>query len=335
MGTTVGSAAVEQGKPGVQRGSSGTADNTAALPPKIGEYSKGHGSYFGPTEITDIPEVTVVGHGNTSPARVEPGNGCDASLPIDREFLARVIDAVSLVDAITNATAWEPGKGLFYCWNEKLKALNVAYPVYLQLLAGGDSVISVVLRTDYFISARKRHPSRRKLANIALLLVAKPRSDRDSKLCSAYTSPLIFAAANAVEPDDFVPTLQDMTLEECKEYVQAFKIRSSASVIEANADAKPCRPTLPAANHTDGDAAMTEADDVGMTLPMGRQFTATAIVPKGQLPLSNGDSCTFSFSSTSSGEVVMTVVSVTPSPLPQKPERITGTLSLSRPAQKS
>jgi len=166
------------------------------------------------SSTTDDPPKTISTSSNFGSSEVGPSSRpppvsfIDLIATQDAEAHPRELALGELEEAYRAATAWNNGAGLFLTWQDKLAGpLFTSYRLLLAIIDGGTSAFHRVLLDPYF-RTRKRKPSERKIALIAVEVVAKPREDSEMKACSSYAQLLERAIRLEVRLEDFVERME-------------------------------------------------------------------------------------------------------------------------------
>ncbi len=206
-------------------------------------------AYFGSTEIVASSDVPHRPPAETTPqekAKTPPNP--DAVV----EFAARAIRDRDTAADLAACFNFNDGASLFYAFGDKIcAALNVAYPAFLHLKAGGEAAIAEVLNHPAF-QGRKRRPKKGTEATLAVQLVARPQNPVDQKAASEYANLLIWAAAHEIASGDFVARVSEITLREAKAFVH--KLRTE--VRTANVALAPA--SISAEDSADASSAISE-----------------------------------------------------------------------------
>src|SRR5215203_1826998 len=173
--------------------------------------------YSGTTEISD--DITAHHEGVAPPAQTQGEQDETPTDGVSPDFLSEAVTGRSLAEDVAIAATWNGGQGLFHGFGDKVNgALAAAYPVFLQLVNGGDEAVEAVLNHPDFPQRQRIH--RQKLALIALQLAAKPSDDAQHGLCSDYRNMLEYAALKQIEPGAFAERMSTITLKTCKDFVR-------------------------------------------------------------------------------------------------------------------
>ncbi len=220
--------------------------------------------YFGQSEISHRPAYIPTDEQHAPASAPQPAQADDdalTSLAADPEFLRRTNDKRGLDGLIAAALAASSGKGLFRSWPKKIAAMSLGYPIYLELLRGGDKAIDATLAHEYFAD-RERLPPRKNPAHIALLLAARAEDEPEQKACSAYSIVLEYAAAKGIHPAEFIEEVSKKKFYQIKDAVgplrKAAKARSTKELLRKSR--KISGGSLAAANPT-GVAACAAAQE--------------------------------------------------------------------------
>jgi hypothetical protein len=178
---------------------------------------------FGRTEIS-APEL--LGHSVDHP---QPESAIEPL--VDPEFAKRATKDCDL-NATLAACKRADAKNLFFNWKKKLSKLLPAYRLLLVLCAGGEAALAAALKASN-VGPRQRGPQKRNPALLAVLITAKPRDKPQRQQASDYSTVLIWAAANQVDPDNFVEWASATTLDLCLQQVREKRATSKVKVQEA------------------------------------------------------------------------------------------------------
>jgi hypothetical protein len=104
---------------------------------------------------------------------------------------------------------------------------NVAYPVFLQILAGREKAWAEVKEHRVFANGQ-RAPKRGTEAFSALAMVWKPTKEERS-LCSSHATKLVFAAHKQISPEDFATEIAKTSLSECRAFAGKLRKRKDSA----------------------------------------------------------------------------------------------------------
>jgi hypothetical protein len=163
-----------------------------------------------------------------------------------RNVLETLEVAIKKCDAARESA---PAKLFARMSEQAVKEMNPAYPVHLSLLAGGEEAMKLARKHPVF-AARSRAFMRGTEATVAAKIMLTPGPD-DEKACSDYAGLLIWAAAHAVEPEQFISAMSEVPFKAVRDFAKRARGRKKKGGKQSQ------NPSLMDASNTETEAAPT------------------------------------------------------------------------------
>lgn len=266
---------------------------TVGSPESVSEF-RAVRAYVSFPEITDVTCPSIEGAEVTpEPSHSLVNATKDATDDQVSQFAAQAVAGRNPVKDITTGAGWNEGKGMFGTRADRFRqAAPHVYRVYLHIVNDHDAAMEQIRRHSPF-NERERAPKSGNDANIAMQLVTKPGSKKNSQFCSEASNAFIFAAMSGITLPDFPAWLEKHSIKDCIAAVRAAKAQQKtvacaqdvnqveSDVVEDTAPSNPeGSPQEETHNVADCGATPAKPVEVGPRPEMTVTFTGLGEAPR-------------------------------------------------------
>ena len=169
---------------------------------------------------------TLAPEGQIKTRKVWPPSNLSAdsqSAPTQADGVRGELPPPSFADILSDAENLDVGINIFGCWPKNVEyVLKPAFALCHAADAGGDAAIEMLRNSQAFLGL-KRRPTKKQSEYMALCVVAKPKNEQERGICSSHSAVLKYAKMKDISVENFVETMTDITLRDCKKAIREEK----------------------------------------------------------------------------------------------------------------